>query len=151
MVAPELKQNPQIEEFEVGVRTLKTLHVYPLSVGQELKVSDIVSETLTQFFAQKVADIDEKVVRLFLDLFQKNLKQILTYILDLDELRTLNFNSIDDLLNDITNEQLIDLYELVKEANFDRLIKNLKGPLKNLLMSLPTAVPAEVSQPLKGQ
>jgi hypothetical protein len=127
------KQNPRIREVEVGTRTLKSIKVYPLSVGDELEVSDLISETLTQFFAQKVEDVNKKVIDFFIDTVQKNLKRALELVTDGAELKLAGFETFDSFLKDIDNEQLVEILEIIYKNNFERIAKNLKGSLGTIL------------------
>lgn len=144
------KQNPRIREVEVGIRDLKKIKVFPLAIGDELAVSDLISETLTQFFSQKVDDINKKVIDFFIGTVTSNLLKVLDFITDEDNLKSAGYeNGIKDLIKDLDNDQLVDMFEIVYKNNFERIVKNLKGSLRMILgMFAETEIPSR--EPLQG-
>lgn len=145
---PENKQNPQIEEIEVGIKEIKSLKVYPLSIGQQMKVSDAVSETLTKFFSQKPSEVDNKVVSFFLDFLKKNIEEAMGFVLDPKEMGIKGYADVKAILFDMSNDQFIDLVEKVYKNNFERAEKNLRSLFKNILKIVPEMGNTSVS---KGQ
>jgi len=135
---PGSNQNPQIEEWEVGIREVKSLKVYPLSIGQQIKASDMIEEALAKFFGQQITNINKEVVSFVLDTVIKNVKQVIAFVTDPEDLSFNGYSNVDNLLDDVSNNQFSDFISLIKEMNYDELLKNLKGPLKRMLTLLPS-------------
>jgi len=113
------KLNPQITEVEIGVRNLRTIKIYPLSIGDQLELTDLITEAMQRFFgvsSESIADTD--FVIFILSLIKKNLGRIL-------ELATCN--EYNDILKDITNEQAIQIGNIIYNVNFKCLEKNVKS------------------------
>ena len=41
--------NPQITDVEIGVRTLRKIKLYPLSVGDQMKMTAMIASTVSTF------------------------------------------------------------------------------------------------------
>ena len=127
--------NPQITEVAIGVRDLRKIKLYPLALGDQLELSDLIKEALEAFF--KVEEGSEEALSLFVafafDLIKKNLTKILKLIA-LDE-------TPEDLLKEITNAQVDEIARIVYQNNFE-VLKNLKslfGKVTETVSALPTA------------
>jgi len=131
----EQKLNPQITEVKIGVRDLRNIKIYPLALGDQLELSQLIQETLEAFF--KVEDGSEESMGLFVafafDLVKTNISKILRLIA-LDE-------TPEDLLKEITNAQVDEISKVVYQKNFE-ILKNLKslfGKVTEKLSALPTS------------
>ena len=127
--------NPQITEVGIGVRDLRNIKLYPLALGDQLELSDLIKEALEAFF--KVEEGSEEALSLFVafafDLIKKNLTKILKLIA-LDE-------DPKELLKEITNAQVDEIARIVYQNNFE-VLKNLKslfGKVTETVSALPTA------------
>ena len=127
--------NPQITEVGIGVRDLRNIKLYPLALGDQLELSDLIKEALEAFF--KVEEGSEEALSLFVafafDLIKKNLTKILKLI-TLDE-------DPKELLKEITNAQVDEIARIVYQNNFE-VLKNLKslfGKVTETVSALPTA------------
>ena len=123
---PEARKiNPQIMQVDIGVRDLRNITLYPLALGDQLKLTDIIEEGLQAFF--KVEQGSEESLTMFMafmfGLIKKNMPRMLALVV-LDE-------DADKLMNEITNAQLDEIVQVVYEKNFASL-KNLKGLLDRL-------------------
>lgn len=114
------KINPQVTEVAIGVRDLRNIKLYPLALGDQLEMSDLIGEALKAFF--KVEEGSEESLALFIafafDLLKENITKILNLIA-LDEEPA-------ELLKEITNAQLDEITQIVHEKNF-QILKNLKS------------------------
>ena len=119
--------NPQITEITIGKRTLRKIKVYPLSLGDEIKVSNIFNEVVSVLFASLSMAEDENkmnmvaVVTTFFKLIRENLGSVLSLITDEDG---------EQLVNDITNVQAEQVINIIIKTNFGEVSKNLKGLLE---------------------
>jgi len=93
---PEIKTdkiNPQIADLEIGIRNLRTIKIYPLSLGDQLEMTDLITETVQRFFASREdmeKEDDIEFVQFFVNLLKDNLDKILGLIADEDILKELS-------------------------------------------------------------
>ena len=141
---PEEKNiNPQITEVVIGVRDLRNIKLYPLALGDQLELSDLIQQTLEAFF--KVEDGSDESMGLFIafafDLVKTNISKILKLIA-LDE-------EPNKLLKEITNAQVDEITQVVYEKNFE-ILKNLKslfGTVTEKVSVIPTPKKAPKKAP----
>jgi hypothetical protein len=116
--------NPDIQEVTVGVRKLRKITLYPLSVVDQMKVTDLFQEALGAFLANKEAG-DLQFVALFIAIIKTNLAKILTLVIEPEE-------DSEALLSEITNNQLTVIANVLYEMNYALISKNVSGLLKKL-------------------
>ena len=122
---PEKKKiNPQIADLEIGVRNLRTIKIYPLSLGDQLEMTDLITETAQKFFASREEietknDID--FAQFFVNILRDNVKKILGLITDET-----------DIMKEISNIQTVDLANLIYEMNYAESIKNAQSLFKKI-------------------
>jgi hypothetical protein len=116
--------NPDIKEVLVGVRKLRKIQLYPLSVVDQFKVTDLFQEALGAFLVTKNMD-NTQLIALFIHVFKSNLPKVLSLVIDPEE-------DIDTLLAEITNNQLSDIVTIIYKSNYEVISKNVGGLLKNL-------------------
>lgn len=109
--------NPDIRELQIGVRGLRTVTVYPLSVRDQLKTSSIVSSAVVTFFsgfedADNVPDTD--FAMFVSQLVGGNLESVVRMALA-DEPED------HDVLAEFTNKQLEELVRAIYEVNYSFL------------------------------
>jgi len=136
------KLNPQIQTLEIGVKSLKEVTIYPLSMADQFHLSDIISKAVSKYSKpdepQKDADepsqdeqqdntpkTEVEVFRAIMTLVEENLITILDLVTD-DEVQI--------SLNDLTNPQFADLCTIIYEENFD----NAAGKLLSLFNKTKT-------------
>jgi hypothetical protein len=151
--------NPQITEVEIGVRTLREVSIYPLSLADQGKMA----KTLTTVFQgvmeslshlseepeeldgsgesagtiEKVAlqlanlDIAESIV----GIIQENLEAVLKLVVDDGEQIS---------TGELTNEQFYKLVEIIYEVNYEKTAKNFLALIKRARNEIPeTRSPAK--------
>ena len=116
--------NPDIQEVQVGVRTLRKIKLYPLSVTDQFKLTDLFQEALGAFLSNKQGG-DLQFIALFVAILKTNLSKILELAIDSEESAT-------GLLNEITNNQLSVIATLIYEKNYELISKNVSGLLKKI-------------------
>jgi hypothetical protein len=116
--------NPDIQEIIIGVRKLRRITIYPLSVVDQLKITDLVQEAIGIFLASKESN-DVAFVALFIALIKTNAAKILSLVLDPDE-------NPDKVLEEMTNNQLSEFGTVLYQVNYEVISKNVSGLLKKL-------------------
>lgn len=114
------KLNPQITSIEIGVRDLRTITIYPLSMADQFSMDKVITEAMSIF---NIDDIDNEIelVGFVFKIIQDNLKLAIELVTDKEERGT------ESLLNEMTNLQITDLIRIIFEVNYETQIKNLKG------------------------
>lgn len=114
------KLNPQIASLEIGIRNLRTIKIYPLSFGDQLEMTDLITETIQKFIearGDKLQEDNVEFVQFIIDLLRKNLSTIIKLISDEE----------DTLLKEITNVQVVDMVNIIYEMNYEESIKNVQS------------------------
>lgn len=113
------KINPEIVDIDIGVRYLRKVTFYPLSAGHQLRLTSMIEDIFKEMVNIKPEDDDSTVVFFskLLDIVKENIDKIVGFICDEDS---------EELLDDMTNSQLVGVVEYVYKTNYE-------GPLKNLL------------------
>jgi hypothetical protein len=118
--------NPQIFNVTIGKRNMRKITLYPLSLGDEIKVSNIFSEVISIFLVATEMQEERQInsIALLTSMFKiikDNLGTILTLITDEDG---------EQLVNEITNVQAEDMIKKIIETNFVSVSKNFKSLLE---------------------
>jgi hypothetical protein len=111
--------NPEVASIDVGVRHLRKVTFYPLSAGYQLKMTSFLESIFKELVTIEDGN-DDSTVAFFtkvLEIVKENINTIIGYICD---------EKPEELLDDLTNSQLVDVIKYVYETNYE-------GPLKNLL------------------
>jgi len=116
--------NPDIQEVTVGVRKLRKVTLYPLSVVDQMKVTDLFQEAFGAFIASKNLN-EMQFVALFITILKTNLPKVLALVTDPEE-------DSEKLLSEITNNQLTVIANVLYEMNYAMISKNVNGLLKKL-------------------
>jgi membrane protease subunit (stomatin/prohibitin family) len=127
------KLNPQIRVFEFGIRELREMTIYPLSVADQFKLSDIIADAADKL-AKKQVNVNtmknKDFVKLFMELFRENANKIIKLVTD--------DSKTNDYLAELTNTQLVELGDLIYVMNYESAAKNFMGLLdraKSLFLS----------------
>ena len=116
--------NPDIKEVTIGVRKLRKIMLYPLSVVDQMKVTDLFQEALGAFLANKDGN-DAQFIALFIAIIKTNLAKVHALVVDVEE-------DAEKLLTEITNNQLTVIANVLYEMNYALISKNVSGLLKKL-------------------
>jgi hypothetical protein len=119
--------NPQIVEATIGKRTLRKVKLYPLSLGDEIKITNIFNEVVSVLFAaiamKEEGEQSVNVVAIVTTLFKiirENLGTVLSLVTDEDG---------NELVNEVTNTQAEQIIDTIIKVNFGEISKNLKSLL----------------------
>jgi len=125
--------NPQVTDVEIGIRSLRKITLYPLSMADQLKLSDIISKAIQEQFN---ADSDIAVVAFITNLLKDNMGRILTMATDEDG---------NGILEEMTNLQAAAIAETIYEVNYGVVAKNFKSLFGKLGIILPSGRPSPQS------
>ena len=121
--------NPDITSVEVGIRKLRNVTIYPLSVASQLEATDIIAKVMNEVAVFDDLE-DSQVIERFVSLIRSSLKDILSLVLD--EKEEIDFN-------ELTNPQLEMIVNVLFDKNYKDVVKNSKdliGKMKPLLTSM---------------
>jgi len=131
MNEPEVKVNPNIRRIEIGVRELKKVKVYPLSAAYTVSLAKKVGGILMDFFGTKLKSFEEEevnkqVANLFASIIENNLEEMIENAIDLQEIEAVTVNEV---LCDMSTEQLVEICEIIYEVNYKALVSKIIGLL----------------------
>jgi hypothetical protein len=129
------KLNPYIADAIIGVRNMRTIKLYPLSMADQITFTDLITEAL-QGFTQKGDMEDIAFVGFLVELIKDNLDRLLKLVAA---------GESGDLLSDITNIQAVAIAEVIYDVNYGEAIKNAKSLIvkaKNLFQSVRPSQPS---------
>ena len=105
--------NPKVAYVEIGIRSLRKIKIYPLSIADETELLEIVKEGFAELAKVGSEGSSELEVAGFisflLDLFVTNLGEILSKVID---------DYSPDILKEIDNDQAINIAEKIVKMNF---------------------------------
>jgi hypothetical protein len=108
--------NPNIKKVEIGVKELKEITIYPLSLADEIELTDVISKGFS-LLSDEDSGNDRKLVMVVMNFIVQNLPKVLEYITE---------EKPEEVLADITNDQAFEIALIVFQVNFERSIKNFK-------------------------
>ncbi len=107
--------NPQVKKVTIGKKYLKEINIYPLSAGDQIKLSSILSEAMQGAFEKSTVS-EFEFLNFLREVFQENLGKVLAFVTDEGAI----------LLDDITNDQAIEIGTIVYDTNFIPLKKKFQ-------------------------
>ena len=115
--------NPQITDVEVGIRNLRKIKIYPLSMGCQLKVTEIIEKAIVGYItANPDGDSAISMATAIIKTISDNINVILGYVTDFEK------KEISELIEDLSNMQASEIVMIIYEKNFkDPYEKNLKS------------------------
>ena len=124
MLNQEINQlNPDITEIVYGKRLLKKLTIYPLSIGDQFKVTDLITELVNKLVTmQKSGKTSEyALLTSAIEILQENINKIFVLVTDVPT------EESEAIINDMTNTQLVDLVDIIWSVNFEPALKKGKS------------------------
>lgn len=115
--------NPDIRDIVYGKKELKKLTLYPLSVGDQFKVTDIVTKVVQDLVKGQQEGIlgDFAFMTSVMEALETNLGKILTLISDSSE------EEAKEIISQLTNTQLADIIESVWIVDYEPMLKKGKS------------------------
>jgi hypothetical protein len=126
--------NPQVREVQIGIRTLRTIKIYPLSLGHQFKLSTII----TDIFKRVSEDNDKSDARFFSVMVEAvfaNFSKVMSYVA-LDE------GDCGKMADEVTNDQITAILTHLYKDNYE-------GPVKNAMSLFTAAKDAQLKRPLQ--
>lgn len=118
--------NPQVVELDIGIHDLRTIEIYPLSVGDQIKLTNMVSEAVGMWVAENPDEqLTAESVSSIIALAQHKIHDVLKIVLNIQ-----NKKEIDKILDMMTNNQLAEIIRIVYETNYQGPIKNVTSLFK---------------------
>jgi hypothetical protein len=113
------KMNPQINSVEIGIKHTRTITIFPLSMADQFKMSDIISKAVKEYSENEEETATEVAV------FQSIMKLIEENLIVILDLVTEDVEKIS--LEEITNDQFADLCTIIYDVNFDVALGKLQS------------------------
>ena len=117
--------NPQIKSVEIGILKLRKIKIYPLSMADQLELTELINKTMKSFFESDRDGEDETLVfvSFIVKTIQENIGTILGFV-------SPNETPV-KIMQEITNQQLSEIVRIVYQDNYE-------GPVKNVMSLFPT-------------
>lgn len=111
--------NPDVHEIDYGKKELKKLVLYPLSVGDQFTVTDIITNIAKELVqAQQLGNMNDYTFMVTLmGVLKTNINKVLSLIACITE------EESNDIIHDLTNSQLLDIVDIVWSVNFEPALK----------------------------
>ena len=115
MPEEQAKLNPQITDVEIGIRNLRKITIYPLSMGDQLKLTDMIIKAITDQI-EKAGSAD-LTVAFIVQVIHENIGKIITMVSDEKE----------TVLDELSNSQALEIAEILFDVNYGSVAKNFKS------------------------
>ena len=112
--------NPQIKSVEIGIRNLRKIKIYPLSMYDQKELTKIINKALKTIFEAKIEKGQDELlvyVSFAIKAIEENIDKILKFVAP-DE-------KPDLLMKDIDNYQLSEIVRIVYQENYESPVKNV--------------------------
>ena len=126
------KINPRVKVTTIGIRALREIPVYPLSVMEQLNLSNVISDAIAEFFAAKGQLTTNKLelkteniefVKMIIDILKTNIIRIIKLTTDEEG---------EDVLKEMTNDQLADYIDILYQDNYGKIVKKVTDLIQGL-------------------
>ncbi len=133
MPTDDQKLNPQIMTVTIGVRELREISIYPLSMADQLQVTDLVAAAIKGYV--ETGDQSELGVATFVaEAIKENVSLLLKKATDEGE----------EALSEITNMQATNIAEIIYEVNYESIL----GKVRSLVEKIQSQFQSQKSSPL---
>lgn len=125
-----VKLNPQIREVKIGIKELRSIKVYPLSMADQFKMTDIIRSVLDELSEHMNKDENNMrdLTEFILSSISDNLPSLLKYVCPEDDIS----------LDDITNFQFTEIVGHVYKDNYEDAGKNVGSLVESLKSLFPS-------------
>ena len=117
------KLNPQIRTVSIGVRELRSIKIYPLSMADQTKMVEVLKSIIQRIFERQDApDANDLIIAdLIIEEIKDNLPTLLKYVTE-EELS----------LDELTNYQFTEIVGHIYKDNFEDAAKNVKNLVEKM-------------------
>ena len=129
--------NPQVMDVQIGIHDLRTIKLYPLSVGDQMKMTSLLGETIASFVASKEAKDEVRMIGFFIKIVNSNLARFLG-LATCEEPEGDKYPKAEVLLCDITNLQASNIAEAIYVMNYETSIKNFQSLFEKVKKLFPS-------------
>ena len=126
------KLNPQIVDVEIGIRELRKIKVYPLSMKDQMDLTNLIVEALNvQVIENGSTDLS---IAFLVGLIRENLEKVLKMATDEE-----------NVMEEISNVQALEIADILFEVNFASVAKNFKSLSGKAMKLFPSERPSQPS------
>jgi len=123
--------NPQITDVYIGTRDLRKITLYPLSIKDQMSLSDVITSAIQTFVSTNAAD-DKEMIAGIIVLITQNMGKVLSLVTGLPE------EECGKMYEEMTNLQASDIVEKIYEINYGCIAKNVVGLLEKINQLSPS-------------
>lgn len=126
------KLNPPIPEVEIGIRERRKIPIYPLSLADQFKTTDLITEALNAFFIRDQAGEninDVAFVTFMVNMIRDNIGKILSMATDEEG---------EKLTEEITNVQAVEIAEYIFDMNYGESLKKAQSLIEKVKKAFPS-------------
>lgn len=124
------KLNPEVRKISVGKKSLTEFEVYPLSIGDQKKVSRTLIDAYKSF-SERVNNLppeeQERAIDIVIDAVYEDIPKVLALVIDED------LDKSREVFDSMSNPQLSELVDMVWEMNYECLEKNRSGLFRTII------------------
>ena len=120
--------NPDIKEVTIGIRELRNIKIYPLSVQDQFDITNRIVEVISGFSENQNFESNEQALEFLQKIISDNLGVILEYVTDDEERPT---------YRELTNNQCFEIASIIFQVNYEAFIKNSQDLIKRITEILP--------------
>lgn len=126
-----VKLNPQIREVQIGIKELRPVKIYPLSMSDQFKMTDIIRSVFEEMNDAINSETysTASLMEFVLEALTVNLPTLLKYACPEDEVK----------LEELTNYQFTEIVGHVYKDNFEDAGKNVKNLVEKVKTLFPSA------------
>lgn len=126
-VSDDQKLNPQIRRVEIGIKQMREIKIYPLSMADQLEVTDLVAAAIKTYVVE--GDQSEVGVAAFLaQAIKDNVSLLLKKATD----------EGDEVLSEITNLQAAEIAEILYEVNYESIAGKVMSLVEKIKRQFPS-------------
>ncbi|MCP4706363.1 MAG: hypothetical protein GY865_17330, partial [candidate division Zixibacteria bacterium] len=114
------KLNPQIIDVTVGIRDLRIIRLYPLSIKSQDEMAKVIQSGLEDFFNTAGANDNTQLIKFAMEFIKDNLVKIL----NLAMCRKESEPCASVLMEDMTNMQMSEIVMSLYRVNYEEPLKN---------------------------
>ena len=109
--------NPEITELTIGTRNLRKITIYPLSMADQFKVTDLIAGVISEAMVSKELD-DTAFAILAITMIKENIGKIIEYATD---------ENGEEILKELSNKDVVAIADILWQVNYESLSKNFKS------------------------